>query len=128
VAHLVRCIQPRSAQPLITAEFQFARKLDTGNPNSGNVGSDFNRFGLKFWIAVTLRQPTLAKHQKALTELNEWRNAIAHQSFDAAKLGGSTVLRHSQVKAWRKSCDLLASAFDDVLANHLAAITGIRPW
>ena len=128
VDHLARCIQPRSVQPLMTAEFQFARKLDSGNPTSGNVGSDFNRFGLKFWNAVLSHQPALTKHQAALAEMNEWRNAIAHQSFDAAGLGGTTVLRHLQVKAWRKSCDLLAAAFDDVLANQLTAVTGIRPW
>ncbi len=28
------------------------RKLDSGNPNPGNLGSDFNRFGLDFWAVV----------------------------------------------------------------------------
>src|SRR2546421_8882763 len=27
----------------------FARKIDRGNPNPGNLGSDFNRLGLAFW-------------------------------------------------------------------------------
>ncbi len=128
VDHLASCIQPRSLQPLMTAEFQFARKLDVGNPSSGNVGSDFNRFGLKFWDAILAYQPSLALHQHALAEMNDWRNAIAHQSFDAASLGGAAVLRHVQVRTWRKSCDLLAGAVDAVLANQLAAITGVRPW
>ena len=28
------------------------RKLDKGNPSSGNIGADYNRFGLLFWDAV----------------------------------------------------------------------------
>src|SRR5438876_9171886 len=40
------------APPLRTA-FRNAlvqnRKLDRGNPNPGNIGSDFNPFGLIFW-------------------------------------------------------------------------------
>jgi len=37
--------------------FLFGRKLDTGNPNRGNIGADFNRLGLLFWTAVDTDHP-----------------------------------------------------------------------
>jgi hypothetical protein len=33
----------------------FGRMLDRGNPNAGNIGSDFNRLGLAFWSLVDAR-------------------------------------------------------------------------
>src|SRR4051795_12564910 len=36
-------------QRLLEDELEPGRKLDTGNPNPGNIGADFNRFGLLFW-------------------------------------------------------------------------------
>jgi len=128
VNHLVSHVQPLSMRTMLTAEFHFGRKLDTGNPNPGNIGNDFNRFGFDFWSALFAYDPQLNAHQDELRLINEWRNAIAHQSFDPAKLGGSTALRHSQIKLWRKSCDVLAEAFDSVLANQLAVVTGSKPW
>ena len=112
----------------LTAEFHFGRKLDTGNPNPGNIGNDFNRFGFDFWSALMSHDARLKALQDELRLINEWRNAIAHQSFDPAKLGGSATLRHSQIKSWRKSCDLLAGAFDVVVGDQLAVITGSKPW
>jgi hypothetical protein len=128
VDHLATCVQPPSVRAMLTAEFHFGRKLDTGNPNPGNIGNDFNRFGFDFWSALLAHDPRLKAQQDDLRAVNDWRNAIAHQSFDPVKLGGSTSLRHSQIKAWRKSCDVLADAFDDVVANQLFVITGIKPW
>src|SRR4051812_34725088 len=31
------------------ANLLFGRKLDAGNPNAGNIGSDFNRFEFSLW-------------------------------------------------------------------------------
>jgi hypothetical protein len=128
VDHLAANLQPASLRAVVSIEFQFARKLDTGNPNSGNIGNDFNRFGLDFWHEVLTHEPKMKEHQSSLKTMNEWRNAIAHQKFDPAKLGGSTVLRHSQIKTWRKSCNSLAVAFDAVLSRYLTGITGTKPW
>jgi hypothetical protein len=47
--------------PVLLATYRknllFGRKLDTGNPNPGNMGSDFNRLGLSFWPAVEADHP-----------------------------------------------------------------------
>ncbi len=125
---LVRWLQPASAVSLLRAEFLFSRKLDIGNPNAGNIGSDFNRLGLDLWKALHQHNASMQMHREALATMNEWRNAIAHQSFDPVRLGGSSVLLHSQVKSWRKSCDQLSDAFDVLMARHLQSITGTLPW
>ena len=70
-----------------------------GNPNPGNVGSDFARFDMDFWSAVKALDARNQRRQDALQDLNEWRNAIAHQ--DWAKVGGSPTFRLRTVRVWR---------------------------
>jgi hypothetical protein len=41
-------IAPASLQDAIRSDWQVYRKLDRGNPNPGNIGADFNRFGVIF--------------------------------------------------------------------------------
>ncbi len=104
--------------------FLVGRKLDTGNPNPGNLGSDFNRFGLDFWGKVNTLSPATAVRRQRLEELNSWRNAIAHQDF--SRVTGS--LRLAQVRRWRASCERLAVSFDRVLTSYLHRETGSAPW
>lgn len=113
---------------IIRRDFIQGRKLDKGNPNPGNIGSDFNRFGFKFWDDVCRHDVQNAARQKELELLNEWRNAIAHQDFDPTKLGGIPSLRLSHVTQWRQVCDVLAAEFDEVLRNYIHSITGTSPW
>jgi hypothetical protein len=60
--------------------------------------------------------------------LNKWRNAIVHQDFDRAELGGTTILRLQRVRRWRGACHQLAQSFDEVMRHHLQALTGTSPW
>ena len=103
------------------------RKLDRGNPNPGNLGADFNRFGLKFWPEVLGLDPRSQGRQDRLAELNEWRNAIAHQDFDPAVLGSAS-LRVERVRGWRKACDQLAQGFDEVMRAYIQKVNGAPPW
>jgi hypothetical protein len=102
-------------------------KLNQGNPNPGNLGSDFSRFGLAFWEEVRDLDTRNQARQNRPDELNLWRNAIAHQDFDAARLGAAT-LRLEEVRKWRAACDHLATAFDEVMRQHLRSIGGHSPW
>lgn len=102
------------------------RKLDTGNPNPGNIGADYNRFGLPFWDDVKKLDPRNQARQQRLGELNDWRNAIAHQAFHPA-LGAST-LRLQRVREWRSACNQLAASFDEVMCNHFQIVNGVSPW
>jgi hypothetical protein len=103
------------------------RFLDRGNPNPGNIGSDFGRLGLNFWDEVYAESARNAARRKSLEDLNAWRNAIAHQDFDPTKLpSGSMGLAH--VNAWRSGCSRLARSFDRVLRRHVATLVGSAPW
>ncbi len=103
------------------------RKLDSGNPNPGNIGSDFNRLGIEFWRMLK-RNPANEARCKSLERLNDWRNAIAHQDFNPDRLGGRSTLLLQDVRQWRATCEELATEFDAVIANHLAIILGAMPW
>jgi hypothetical protein len=121
------------APPLLRAIYQrnllFGRKLDTGNPIPGNIGSDFNRFGLSFWPAVDADHPRNPQRRSALETLNRWRNAIAHSAFapDMCKANRPS-LHLAKVQDWRRACDGLARSFDAVMRAHLLSATDVQPW
>lgn len=121
-------ITPVGLQALMRAQFLWGRQLDKGNPNPGNIGSDFGRFGVPFWTEVRAGDRQNERRQELLEELNNWRNAIAHQDFDAAKLGGTTTLHLVKVRQWRSSLNQLARSFDNVMRAHLQALLGAAPW
>ena len=84
--HFVRSILVGLVRTAVRNALVEHRKLDKGNPNPGNIGADFNRFGLPFWDEVRKVDARNQDRQNRLGELNEWRNAIAHQDFKAAAL------------------------------------------
>jgi hypothetical protein len=128
VDHIVRSVTPTQLQVILRAEFTLHRKLDQGNPNPGNIGSDFNRLGLKFLDQVRARNLWNNRRIGYLDDLNSWRNAIAHQDFDPAKLGGTINLQLAMVRRWRAACEQLAVQFDAVMSDHIYQITGAKPW
>lgn len=109
-------------------EFLRSRKLDAGNPNPTNLGTDFNRLGVKFWDDVKRKDLRNADRQRKLEALNNWRNAIAHQDFDPRKLGGATELSLMTVRQWRNACEQLATDFDEVMFDYIYTLTGQAPW
>jgi len=132
-AECVDCLLAVIASPSLQATLRynllFNRKIDQGNPNPGNIGSDFNRLSLLFWPLVEAHPVRNADRRVALGELNEWRNAIAHQDFAPSMLRGKRpILPLAQVQAWRKACDGLVRSFDDVMRAHIQTMTGANPW
>jgi hypothetical protein len=127
--HLVAGI----VSPVLLATYRrnllFGRKLDTGNPNPGNVGSDFNRLGLSFWPTVDAEHPRNPQRRNLLETLNRWRNAIAHNVFAPDMFrGGRPSLHLSEVQDWRRACGGLVHSFDNVMRVHLLSVTGAAPW
>jgi hypothetical protein len=118
---------PRRA--IYLANFQHGCKLDTGNATASTLGADFDRLGLRFWLAVDADHPRNAQRKALLQRLNRWRNAIAHSDFapDMCK-GGRPALRLAAVRTWRKACRGLGHSFDKVMRLHLPAVTGSTPW
>jgi hypothetical protein len=123
--YLARWLTASTFQDVVRNLFSSNRRLDTGNPNPGNLGHDFNRLGLRFWDDVIALSPRNAARRDRLEELNAWRNAIAHQDFSRV---GARSLRLAQVRRWRASCDRLADSFDRVLFSYLRRETGADPW
>ena len=121
-------LTPTGLQENVRSQYMWGRALDRGNPNPGNIGSDFGRFGVVFWDRIRADHHLNANRQRSLEELNAWRNAIVHQDFDPARLGGTIVLHLATVRQWRSSLDHLAVSFDSVMCSHLQALIGTPPW
>ena len=127
IDQIIPGISPASMRIPLQREFALHRKLDTGNPNPGNIGADFNRLGLPFWSFVEANDARNSARQALLEELNRWRNAIAHHDFSPAILG-SAVLRLAEVRNWRSACAGLAISFDEVMRQYIQSTIGISPW
>ena len=123
--HIVQQL-PTALQNVLRGELGNFRKLDRGNANSGNIDADFTRLGLRIWVRVNALDRRNEARRQLLDELNKWRNAIAHQNFDPARFGSRTTLRLSQVEAWRRECNQLARAFDEVTRAYLETLLGCQ--
>jgi hypothetical protein len=128
VDHLVSSLTPNALQPIVRAEFTRNRQLDRGNAQPGSLGSDFGRLGVDFWTQVDGHDVGNPDRKTLLEELNSWRNAIVHQDFDPAKLGGTTTLHLTRVRRWRRACEQLARSFDEVMRRHVQSLIGGSPW
>ena len=128
VDYLAGTIPNVPLQAIFLAEARRDRKLDKGNPSPSNIGSDFNRLGVRFWDAVKLLNRRNEERQQDLETLNLWRNAIAHQDFNPASLGGRSRVQLAEVRRWHRACDELALASDTVMQTHLTRFLGTSPW
>jgi hypothetical protein len=124
---LVRWLTTSSFRPTLREFYLSNRKLDSGNPSAGNIGNDFMRFGNGFylWEQVNVLSPKSEGWRARLNELNLWRNAIAHHDFSRLP---KRSLRLQQVRSWRRACDRLARAFDQVVSSQLKDVTGSLLW
>ena len=127
VEHVVSAV-PASLAKLTRQNLMHGRKLDRGNPNAGNLGSDFGRVlqtPKGFWEDVRASAARAVSWQVRLDEMNLWRNAIAHHDFVPV---GRSNLSLAQVRRWRTGCDRLARTFDRVAFRRLTDLTGRKPW
>jgi hypothetical protein len=109
------------------AQFLTARRLDRGNPTSGNIGADFNRLGLDFWPEVRRAHSRNESRQEQLDRIAGWRNAIADQDFESARLA-PVRLHLVTIRRWRRICTALAGSFDHVMSRYLGAVAAANPW
>jgi hypothetical protein len=129
VNYLISSLSPTpSVRAILQKEFTRDRQLDRGNAQPGSLGADFGRLGMSFWTEVELYEPRSARGRVCLEKLNAWRNAIVHQNFDPAKLGGDRILRLARIRRWRVACNSLARSIDESVRNHLQIVTGTSPW
>lgn len=132
---VLAAVDPRLST-IISASFTKYRKLDHGNPNEGNIAEDFTRIGMEsFWDRVSRRGGTV--HTKArrrrLEQMNAWRNAIAHHSFEQNvtkldKLDGRLEPRLIEGVRCRNACDQLVRQLDEAVGAFLGEVVGVSPW
>ena len=127
VDHIV-AIAPAQLRAFLRVEFIWNRTLGRGNPHPGAIGSDFNRLGVDLWTEVYALDSRNQRRRELLQELNEWRNAIAHQDFDAVAPGGIPTLHLARVRGWRSAVHALARYFDQAMYNYLRGLLGTGPW
>jgi hypothetical protein len=128
VEHLMRQPGLQPYEEILNLRFLEGRKLDSGNPNPGNLGSDFGRLGVKLWPELRQLSPRSKHYHDALETLNHWRNAIAHQDFRRSELRGRSAIRSTEIRRWRTLCNRLAVDIDRVMHAYLLRITGSPPW
>jgi hypothetical protein len=128
VEHIVAGVTPVPVQSVLRTRLLEGRKLDQGNPNPSNLGSDFGPFGFKFWAAVRASHARSDRWQRLLDDLTGWRNAIAHQDFAGPILTPPPPLQRRHVERWRSACWSLARQFDTVVRDQVAALVGKPPW
>jgi hypothetical protein len=127
-AHLSRAIVVPALRDIVRKQLTAHRKLDVGNPNPGNLGSDFARFDMDLRPSVLAVHPSNDARRDSLDSLCRWRNAIAHHDFGLTLPGGRSVLRLADVRRWRRACDVLARDFDMATGHRVATITGVQSW
>lgn len=130
VDHIAAAVAPVAIQHVVRSRLLEGRKLDHGNPNKGNLGSDFGRLGFDFWNSVRARDAKNGERSDLLDQLAGWRNAIAHHDFTpiTGTLQPPAPLRLETVKRWRSSCGALAKQIDAVVGAQVAALVGNAPW
>ncbi len=119
---------PAGIEDVVLQQFLAQRLLDRGNPNPGNIGADFNRLGLKLFDEVFRTDSRVLTWRQELDNLNEWRNAVAHNDYAPARISAQSQLTLTQLRSWRSACNHLAVVFDKVLGKHLETKTGVKPW
>lgn len=109
------------------------RELSGGNAKYSSIKADFERFDFDLTHALTADPATppavLTANQGHITlidHLNAWRNYAAHHNTRPPPVGGPFTL--PTVRAWKNSCDGLATELDRVMYNQLATLTGAAPW
>jgi hypothetical protein len=128
VDHLVSVVSSPPLKSIVKACLLAGRQLDRGNAQPSSLGADFRRLDLEFWDELLLLDARSTAWKSDLDMLNEWRNAIVHEDFTSAKLGGIMTLRLIQVRRWRRSLSRLARAMDALTFSHMQAKTGNAPW
>lgn len=124
-------LTPSNLAPLIEGSLTLGRYLDRGNPNAGNLGNDFARFGFDFWQAMYGADSRNRRRRERLEQVMIWRNSIAHDariSQDNQQKIEGTNPTLTWGKCWRRALGALADSADVVARDEIAALVGQEPW
>ncbi len=108
------------------------RQLDSRNANSGTLGADFGRFGVRWWPALVALDSRTKRRMEVLDLLNRARNAIAHDEpgeINELRANNDYPLTLRVFRLTRSALDALAVSMDAELARHLGSLFGrVEPW
>jgi RiboL-PSP-HEPN len=113
-----------SLRLLVQTQFTTKLKLDHGNPNMQNIAEDFDRFGFNL-LSIARLHVDFATRRNHLSQLNKWRNAVAHHGPAPHGVPPLTLVL---VREWRNSCAGLATQLTDILYSQLRRILRRNPW
>jgi hypothetical protein len=113
-------------ETVLLAIASHGRQLDSRNATRATIAADFNPLGVRILDELKPRRPTNQARLLVLDRMNDWRNAIAHQSFDR-KVLDPPKLHLKTVGIWRRQCTILASDLDRVMRAHLGKLVGTAP-
>lgn len=119
---------PPALQDFFRTDLAQGRKLATGNPNPGNIGSDFGRLGVRIWPRLVAADRRTEARQRTLETMNLWRNAIGHEDFNRPEFGGRRTVPIRLARSFRRACSGLAATMDVVMRAHLTGVLPTEPW
>ncbi|MGW1346958.1 hypothetical protein ACWCOV_38305 [Kribbella sp. NPDC002412] len=116
---------------VVRALLTTGRKLDIGNANWGNIGSDFAKFGVS--VATELKAAYPRRYRGWTGKLDRLilaRNAIAHQNpADLAEASALQPLTLATFRNWRSALNGVAIGLDRVVGTYLKDLDGtVAPW
>ncbi len=106
------------------------RRLERGNANAANLGSDFGRFDLNLWQAVESHRREHGRLKGELTALIEWRNAIGHGDVTRKRAENKLIpddVDLNVCRNWSNTLTELVITIDEVLASHCEDLGLSRP-
>lgn len=127
----VREANPHQAQVLHALLTQ-GRKLETSNPRTDHLGSDFGRLGLRLIVDLKEQGVQTQHRLERLDLLVDFRNAIGHGNeaeIDSITATGRIDATKQWFRRYRSAVHQLAITMDRVVAEKLAELLDVdRPW
>jgi hypothetical protein len=104
------------------AQFTSNFALDHGNPDLHNLRKDFERFG--FMMELAAADPGNPARLQDLSELNKWRNIVAHHGT----VPPTGLRSYTDLQIWTNSCNGLAVSLDGIMYNQSPRILRRAAW
>jgi hypothetical protein len=123
---IVAVVEPAALAVQMRVLLTSNRQLDKGNATPGALGTDFQLLGLRLWPELYAGDQRNERRNAKLEELNQWRNAIAHDDF--TKIADGSVLVLKTVKDLRSACSGVARSMDSAVSRYVRLIVGKPPW
>jgi hypothetical protein len=124
-------ISDADLESVVEGLFRQGRLLDRGNPTPAALGSDFGRFGFRFWQELEADDRLNRMRKKRLEQLCEWRNGITHGDLPRKRAAGlldPDALTLEACRDWRDVLGALAVSIDRVITTRCQALGSAEPW